>query len=102
MDRIWQWAWDRYRARYSWAMFVAVFATMVWGYLLWSVTILRFQRSTHYLPAVALTVMVVGVTAYLTVLPGREWSRMFEQWAAGKDVDRAKALTLTYVWARGA
>ena len=27
MDRIWQWAWDRYGARYLWAIWVVAFAS---------------------------------------------------------------------------
>jgi class 3 adenylate cyclase len=34
-------------------------------------------------------------------LPGLGRSRLVEQWAAGREVDRARALEATYTWARG-
>jgi len=71
MDRIWQWAWDRYGPRYSWAIY-------------------------------AVTVVAVLVLAYVMILPGLGESRLYERWAAGQEVDRARALDATYAWTRGA
>jgi uncharacterized membrane protein len=35
MDRIWQWAWDRYGPRYSWAIYaVTVVAVLVLAYVM--------------------------------------------------------------------
>jgi hypothetical protein len=35
MDRIWQWAWDRYGARYSWAALAVAFPLSLPVYLFW-------------------------------------------------------------------
>ena len=40
--------------------------------------------------------------SYVIGLPGLGPSRLVEQWAAGREVDRARALEATYAWARGA
>ena len=39
---------------------------------------------------------------YVMVLPGLGVIRLVERWAAGHEVDRARALEATYTWARGA
>jgi hypothetical protein len=42
----------------------------------------------------------VLVLAYVMVLPGLGPIRLTEQWAAGHEIDRARALEATYTWAR--
>ena len=44
----------------------------------------------------AVTVGAVLVLDYMMVFPGRRAMRLVEQWAAGRDVDRATALEGTY------
>ncbi|HEX4394297.1 MAG TPA: adenylate/guanylate cyclase domain-containing protein, partial [Mycobacterium sp.] len=70
MDRIWQWAWHRYGARYSWAMFAIGFTLELQIYLLFSIVVLAFEESTHYVEAAAVTVVAVLVEQYVIVLPG--------------------------------
>jgi adenylate cyclase len=100
MDRIWQWAWDRYGAKYSWACWAVIFLLALPVYLAWSWTIIAFERSDHYVAAAAVTVL--GVLAYVCVLvfPGRSGVRLVERWAAGDDVDRESAMRATYTYAR--
>ena len=102
MDRIWQWAWDRYGARYSWWIWAIVFAVSVPGTLLLSLGVVAFERSGQYVAAGA--VSVVGALAMCCVLypPGHRRLRLAEQWAAGHKVDRAKALEDSYAYGRGA
>ena len=102
MDRIWQWAWDRYAARYSWAICAVVFLVLLPIYLLLSFVVVAFEGSGGYVEAAAVTVVAMLVLAYVLVLPGVGRLRLVEQWAAGHDVDRASALDATYTWARGA
>jgi adenylate cyclase len=102
MDRIWRWVWDRFGASYSWAFFAITFTLLLSIYLLWSFLVVDFEGSRNYAQATALTVVAVMVLAYLTVLPGRAWSRLAEQWAAGHAIDRAKAVEDTYAWSRSA
>ena len=45
MDRIWQWAWDRYGARYSWAIYAATFFFLLQIYLVPSFVIVAFEES---------------------------------------------------------
>ena len=101
MDRIWQWAWDRYGARYSWAVCAITFPVMLQIYLLLSFLVVAFEESGRYVEAAAVTVVAVLVLVYVSVLPGRRPFRPAEQWAAGHEVDRARALEATYTWARG-
>ena len=102
MDRIWQWAWDRYGARYSWAVFAITSLAVLPVWLGSAFLVVAFEESDRYVEAAAVTVPVVVVMAYMAVLPGVGPSRRVDQWAAGREVDRARALEATYAWARGA
>jgi adenylate cyclase len=102
MDRIWQWVWDRCGPRYSWAIFVVVFATLLSVYLFWSFVVVAFEKSSNYAEATLVTVVAVAVLAFVVVLPGSRRLRRAERWAAGREVDRAGALEDTYTWARAA
>src|SRR6476661_7201087 len=101
MDRIWQWAWDRYGARYSWAAYLVTFPVILPIYLLPSLIVVATENSDHYVEAAAVTVIAVLVLVYVMVLPGQGPSRRVDQWEAGQDVDRGSALDATYTWARG-
>jgi adenylate cyclase len=70
-------------------------------YLLFSIVVLAFEKSAHYVEAAAVTVVVVLVQQYVIVLPGLGRIRVVERWAAGREVDRGRALDATYIWARG-
>ena len=102
MDRIWQWAWDRYGATYSWAIWVVAFVSSVPVYLLWSFVVVAFEKSSHYVEAAVVTVVAMGVQASVSILPGSRLFRLTHRWAAGREVDRAAALEDTYTWARAA
>ena len=92
MDRIWQWAWDRYGARYSWAICAITFPLALPVYLASSLVIVAFEESDRYVEAAAVTVVAVLVLVYVMVLPGLGRIRLVERWAAGHEVDRARAL----------
>jgi adenylate cyclase len=100
MDRIWQWAWDRYGARYSWVLWVVVFTLAMPIYLAWSFGVVAYEESNHYVEAAAVTVVALLVLAYVLTLPGLGPTRLMERWAAGHEIDRARALDATYTWAR--
>ena len=102
MDRIWQWAWDRYGARYSWAIWLITFASGLPVYLLWAWSVVAFEKSTRYVEAsLVATVAVLGL-AFVLILPGNGLLRGAERWAAGGAVDRSAALKDTYAWSRAA
>jgi adenylate cyclase len=103
MDRIWQWAWDRYGARYTWALCVIGFLVALGIYLpLLSLPIIAFEKSDRYVEAAAVTVVAVPLLLCIIVFPGRRLIRPVEKWAAGDEVDRATALKGTYSYARRA
>jgi adenylate cyclase len=102
MDRIWQWAWDQYGARYSWVMCAVDFAVVLPSYFVVSFVVVLFEDSDRYVEAAAVTVVVVLAQCYLFLPPGRGRFGLAEQWAAGNEVDRATALQDTYIYARGA
>ncbi len=102
MDRIWQWAWDRYGARYSWAVWAITVLAVLPPYLVMSFLLLSFEGSGRYVEAVAVTVAAVLVICCSLVPPGGEQFRLAEGWAAGDEVDRATALEDTYIYARRA
>jgi adenylate cyclase len=102
MDRIWQWAWDRHGARFSWAAYALGIPLLLPTYLFWALLIVAVEDSDAYLKAAGITVVAVPVFAYVVMLPGLGPSRIIERWAAGLEVDRAKALEATYALSRGA
>jgi hypothetical protein len=103
MDRIWQWAWGRYGARYTWAIFAMSIPVVLPSYLLVSFIGVPFEKSDRYVEAaVATLVAVLVIGDYTFLLARRRRLDLVEQWAAGHNVDRAKALAATYTYARGA
>ena len=102
MDRIWQWAWDRYGARYSWAVYAITYIVLLPVYLVVTLMVVDFEKSDRYVEAAGVTVVAVLVLTYVIVLPGLGGLRLAQQWAAGHPIDRATALEATYSWARRA
>jgi class 3 adenylate cyclase len=102
MDRIWQWTWDRYGARYSWAICAVSFPVLLPVFLLLSFVVVAFEESGRYVEAAAVTVIAVLVLVCVTGAPGSGEIRLAERWAAGHEVDRARALGATYIYARRA
>ena len=102
MDRIWQWAWDRYGARYSWALCAVAFALLLPAYLMLSFIVVAYENSDRYVEAAAATVVALPLLVYVYFLPGLGQLHLVEQWAAGHDVDRTSAMDATYVTSRGA
>ncbi len=103
MDRIWQWAWDRHGARYTWALCVIGFLVSLAVYLpLLSLPVIAFEKSDRYVEAAAVTVVAVPLLVSIILFPGRRLIRPVEKWAAGHEVDRATALKGTYSYARRA
>jgi class 3 adenylate cyclase len=108
MDRIWQWAWDRYGVRYSWAICAISLPSVLLAYVGWSLLIVTLEGSDRYVEAAVVSVIAAPVLVYLVVLPGtrrvrlvEQGARLVEQGAAG-EIDRARALEATYALTRRA
>ncbi len=102
MDRIWQWAWDRYGPRYSWAVSVLALPIGLPVWLLLSFMIVAFEKSDRYVAVAAVTVVAVVVLVSMMGFSIRRALRLAEQWAAGQKVDRVTALEASYADARKA
>jgi adenylate cyclase len=102
MDRIWQWAWDRYGARYSWAMCAIGVALAFPVCLVFAFLVVAFEKSSHYVEAAVVSGVTALVWAYVWIVPGRRRFRLVQRWAAGREVNRAAALEDTYTWSRAA
>ena len=102
MDRIWQWAWDRYGPRYSWALYAVALPMTCRSTSFWSFLIVAIEESSRYVEAAAVTVDRRTGAGVRVVFPAWAGSPPLERWAAGHEVDRARALDATYAWARGA
>ncbi|MFN8043263.1 MAG: adenylate/guanylate cyclase domain-containing protein [Mycobacterium sp.] len=100
MDRIWQWAWDRYGARYWRAVFAVLLPLAMPIYFLWSFLIVAVQGSSRYLEATAVAVVVGSALLFMVTFSGSGPRRVVERWVAGEAVDRATALEATYAWTR--
>jgi adenylate cyclase len=101
MDRIWQWAWDRFGARYSWVVCGVTLLPLLQIFLVFSFVVVAYEESDRYVEAAAVTVVGVVVLVYAMVLPGLGGIRRMEQWVGGHELDRADVLKATYTWARG-
>jgi class 3 adenylate cyclase len=102
MDRIWQWAWERYGPRYSWAILAIVVPLSLPVYLVWSFLIAAIEGSDNYVQMAGASIVALAGMAYMIILPGIGPIHLVEQWAAGRDVDRARALAASYDWTRKA
>jgi adenylate cyclase len=102
MDHLWQRAWERYGAKYSWAICAISFVVPFPIYLVLSFVIVAIENSDRYLAAAGATAVVMVMLAYGLILPGLGPLRLVERWVAGGEVDPAAALAATYTWARGA
>lgn len=100
MERIWQWAWDRFGAKYSWLLCVSGCLFAIPNYLVVILAIVAVERSGHYIEATLVTVVSVAVLAVAIGLSARRLIRPAEQFAAGHKVDRVVALQSTYTYAR--
>jgi adenylate cyclase len=100
MDRLWQWVWDRYGPRYFWALYALMVPLSLPVYILWSFLIVAVEKSGDYVEAAAVTVVASTVLQWAALFLGTGERRVVERWAAGQEVDRAKALAATYALTR--
>ena len=101
MDRIWQWAWDRYGAVYSWVTTAVLVVMSIPIWVLWCWLIVAVEGSRHYMQAAAVGVAGVFAVTCVGFSPSRKGFRLAEQWASGREIDQAEALTATYAFMRG-
>ena len=80
MYHIWQWAWDRYGPKYSWAIVVVGFPLLVWVYLVLSFAVVVLEKSDQYAEAAAVTMVAVAVlgVVLLLLVPGVREIRLVE------------------------
>jgi adenylate cyclase len=102
MDRIWQWAWDRYASHYTWAVFLISFVVSLPVHLFWAFLVLANEGSSAYVRAGAISVGLLVALVFVVAPPGASGIRIVERWAAGSDVDPAQALTASFAWTRRA
>ncbi len=102
MDRIWQWAWDRYGTRYRWAVYLLALPVALPVWFLMSFMIVAFEKSDRYVEAAAITFAAVSVLQYANIRLVRRSMSLAEQVAAGHEVDRSAALEASYSDARSA
>lgn len=100
MDRIWQWAWDRYGSRYSWAVFTISVPLLLSIFIIAAFLVVAFEHSDRYIAAAVVTVITVLVLQGLSILPGCSLIRSAERWASGDNANRAEALADTYTYSR--
>jgi adenylate cyclase len=90
MDRIWQWARDRYGARYSWLIYAVTYPLVLVVYVVFSSVVVTFEGSDRYLAGAEVTGVYALLLVYAMVLPGIGDLRVSEQWAAGLEVDQKR------------
>jgi adenylate cyclase len=76
--------------------FAVTFAALLPLYLLWSFVVVAYEKSDRHVEAVAFTVAATLLLAYVIVLPGLGGIRLAERFAAGHQVNPARALESTY------
>jgi adenylate cyclase len=104
MDRIWQWIWDRFGAKYYVRAVSAVglLITLPIYSSLVSLPIVTFEKSSRYVDATAVTIVAVVVLECIMVLPVRRLALLLKKWASGQDVDSVTILETTYTYVRKA
>jgi adenylate cyclase len=100
MDRIWQWVWDRYGARYSWAIYAVTCVIGLAVLLASAFAIVAFEGSGNYVETAAIIAVAVPIMTFVNILPGLGDIRFIEQSAAGSAPDPMRALEASYSWAR--
>ena len=83
MDRIWQWVWDRYGTRYSWAICAVMFALFLPPFVMLSFIVVAFEKSDRYVEAAAVTVVALPVLVYVYFFPA--WDG-YTLWSSGPPV----------------
>jgi adenylate cyclase len=71
-------------------------------HLVWSFSVVGFEKSSHYVEAAVASGVAMAVFASVAISPGVGSSRVVDRWAAGHQIDRAQAMKATYRWSRGA
>jgi class 3 adenylate cyclase len=100
MERVWQWVWDRYGPRYSWAVSAVTCVTLIPIYLACALFIVTFEDSHRYLAACTIAVVGALIALYIAALPGWSQWRLLEGAATGEPFDRAEVLASSYAVAR--
>jgi adenylate cyclase len=100
MERVFQWVWDRYGSRYSWALCVVMYPIALMAYLAISLIIVAFERSDRYFESAVIAMVAVLLRVYFIALPHSGRMRLIGRWAAGHEVDRIKVLDATYTFTR--
>lgn len=100
MDKIWQWAWDRDRERYSWWVFGLTCGVMLPICMLSALMVAGFEESGRYLEAAAVAASTALAAAYVLVQSGSDKWRPMERWSPGEPSDRLHALEATYTYSR--
>ncbi len=100
MDRIFQWLWDRYGPKYSWAICALVYLAGLSVYLAYPLVIVAFEGSDRYVAAAVIACIAMLLRVYLLVLPGSKSLRMIEGWAAGRQRDPMEVLRATFTYGR--
>ena len=99
MDRIWQWAWNRYAPRYIWAIYALAFPVVLPVYLFMTLPIVAFEKSGRYVEIAMITAAALVALELIMIVPDRRLN-LVQRWAEGRRVERAAALEATYSYAR--
>lgn len=81
-------------------LLMGAFASTLPVFLFWSWVVVTFEKSNHYVEASVFAAVVALILNFVNLIPGIRRLRLAQQWAAGREVDRAKALEDTYAWVR--
>ena len=97
MDRICQWAWDRYGPRrYPWVIVVLVGTAALPAFVFFSSMIVAFEGSNRYAEAAAVTFAVLVFQYFVGTLPLTKTMRRIEECASGRASDPMTVLVATY------
>ena len=97
MDRICQWAWDRYGPRkYPWVIVVLVGIVALPAFVFFSSMIVAFEGSNRYAEAAAVTVAVLLFQYFVGTLPLTKTMRRIEECVSGRASDPMRVLVATY------
>jgi class 3 adenylate cyclase len=100
MDRVWQWVWNRYATRYSWAVFVVTYVLTVPLWVFTAIVIVETEGSDRHVESAAAAAAITLVLAWILHRPGFGVWHAIDRWTASDQVDRHQTLESTYTLAR--
>lgn len=100
MERVWQWAWGRFGAKYSWAVYAVTCVVVLPIWVTVAAVLDALAGASGHAPSIGVAVLFGMLALAILEQPGSAVWRPIEGWAAGERDDARGTLESTYAWGR--